>query len=800
MLRRTLRDLRAICVPALLALAACTSGVAGSSSDDAEAFAGAWYGTASASGGGQSALDAAATVTLSPSGFDTLQIGGLVCGGSPAPRPQAFTQGPAALQIGAVSCAAAFTLGCPSASLAVTGGSGSLAGGTLTLALSGTLTGCGTSTNVSVVFTGTRNHAGGGAPTVVVRAPATARRGQVVTFDASGSSDPGGHRLQFAWTLLGSPAGAAGALGGATTAIATLTPDQDGPWTVHLLVTGSGGSAETTLALLVGSGTTPPPPPPPPPDHPPVVDLRGPATGVAGSPLSFDAGGSSDPKGRALSFSWALTAAPGGSQATLPPGGGSKVVLTADFPGSYTVSVTVSNGSLSAVASATVVVSAITPPPPPPEVPPVAVLVATPAAASVFDNVTFDASGSSDPKGRPLTFAWLVQARPAGGTDKLKQTGGATAVLTPDAAGAWTVQVTVSNGALSTQASVTVPVAAASGGSALGLLGFRPTAARYSRAIDKLLLIASAPNQLHLYDPASQKDVALDLKLEPRCLDVSSDGLFAAVGHDAWVSYVDLAAAKVLAVWPITATAGDVVLGESLATASGGFTRMAYVFPARDQWVAIHDLDLVSGAEATSGNQVYAGTLGRLQPGQPRLFSVTAGLSPAQLYRFTLDAKGITDNGTGSPYWGDHPMAGPLWISADGQQLLTGAGTRYRPTDLTYAGTVDLGTSSPGGPSFVSLSGADYAGGPARWLVQPAAAFFPTPGAVAQDLALYVVDGQFLSSAERTAYPGYQRGSGPSYPVHGRWVFWDKAEAHKIAVVQVDPAANLLQDFGVVVF
>ena len=129
---------------------------------------------------------------------------------------------------------------------------------------------------------------------------------------------------------------------------------------------------------------------------------------------------------------------------------------------------------------------------------------------------------------------------------------------------------------------------------------------------------------------------------------------FAAVGHDAWVSYIDLSAPSLVKTWPISATAGDVVLGDAI-TVGGNATRFAYVFPARDQWVSIHNLDLASGTEKTS-ESIYAGMRAVLQPGSGHIFGVTAGLSPAQIYRFDADANGILGGSAQSPYWGSYAM------------------------------------------------------------------------------------------------------------------------------------------------
>ncbi|MBC8166299.1 MAG: hypothetical protein H7Y20_10550, partial [Bryobacteraceae bacterium] len=82
----------------------------------------------------------------------------------------------------------------------------------------------------------------------------------------------------------------------------------------------------------------------------------------------------------------------------------------------------------------------------------------------------------------------------------------------------------------------------------LQTLTYRPVDAAYSTALDRLVLVNGGPNQLHLYDPATRNDVALALGYAPSSLALSADGRFAAVGHDQFVSWVDLTGLRVVRV------------------------------------------------------------------------------------------------------------------------------------------------------------------------------------------------------------------------------------------------------------
>src|SRR5204862_3450571 len=87
--------------------------------------------------------------------------------------------------------------------------------------------------------------------------------------------------------------------------------------------------------------------------------------------------------------------------------------------------------------------------------------------------------------------------------------------------------------------------------------------AAFSTAMDRIITVSGNPNSLHIYDPVSQKDTAVSLVQPPLSLSLSPDGLHAAVGHDALISYVNLITASVEKVYAVPTVAGSVVLSAS---------------------------------------------------------------------------------------------------------------------------------------------------------------------------------------------------------------------------------------------
>jgi hypothetical protein len=492
--------------------------------------------------------------------------------------------------------------------------------------------------------------------------------------------------------------------------------------------------------------------------------------------VTLDASGSSDPGGSPLSYQWQLRP-PSGSTATLSNPTGVISSFTPDIAGRYQVTLVVSNGSASGTEHATVAAG----------VPGVLAVVPATLYGSRGEAIVLDASGSLDGQGRQLSFAWTLQSSPSGSAATIADASSAIAHLTPDVDGVYVAVVRVTAGTDSASATATVKVQPP-----INPVSFRPIDAKYSRALERLVAIAAGPDQVHIFDPAQQQDATVTLSLPARCLAVSSDGLYAVVGHDAWVSYVDLAGAKIISTWQVGANAGDIVLSDPITT-GGHTTRFAYVFPSRDQWVTIHAVDLATGGETTYG-QIYAGMRAALQPGAGHIFAVEVGLSPAQLYRFDIGANGTPSGSAGSPYWGGYPMGEHLWISGDGAQILTGAGTRFRTSDMTYAGVVSLGGPSA---SFVRLASADWSAAAGRWLVQPANPYNPTTTTPA-DTSFFTVDTQYLASPQETKFPPFTHG-GNSYALHGRFAFFDSTGSRHVLVAEVDPSASLLQDYVVLV-
>ncbi len=298
-------------------------------------------------------------------------------------------------------------------------------------------------------------------------------------------------------------------------------------------------------------------------------------------------------------------------------------------------------------------------------------------------------------------------------------------------------------------------------------LAFKPVDIQHSKSLDRLIMVSANPNKVHLVNPVSGAETTINLSLAPLSLSVSPDGTHAAVGHDGWISYVNLSDGYVEKNLAVSVTASVVIL------AGNG---SIWVPPSTN-------INIATGVQTTSGSSPYGVSHPALHPNGNWIYNTDDSSSP------NIMGKGDMSGGTYQflyiyPYWGDFPSCGGIFYSADGNRMVTGCGTLFRTTasksdDMTYSGAlsaaprVTAAADSAITHKFVAIPGVGY-------------------NTSTADTELQFYDDEYLTLLGRVALPKYS----PSAPWRGRYVFYSPDASKLYVVLQADATAKLANDYA----
>lgn len=165
--------------------------------------------------------------------------------------------------------------------------------------------------------------------------------GTVNTKTILNASATGGQGvLTYAWVIKTAPTGSNATLVNANTLNAELTPDKPGTYVIGLTVMDANSQKETTELTLTVSL----------PGKPPVISVVSSLTVETGQQTSIDGSKSSDPDGDKLTYAWTIKTKPTGSTAVLTNAQTAITGFTADIAGTYSLSLTISDGIWPAVS------------------------------------------------------------------------------------------------------------------------------------------------------------------------------------------------------------------------------------------------------------------------------------------------------------------------------------------------------------------------------------------------------------------------------------------------------------------
>jgi len=251
--------------------------------------------------------------------------------------------------------------------------------------------------------------------------------GATVTLDGSGTTDPKGKVLSFAWSIVSVPAGSAAALSDATAVKPTFAIDLVGDYVFELVVT-QGNRTSAPDTVTVSTVNTAP------------VAEAGPDQAIAiGETVELDAGASRDVDGDGLSYAWSLVSVPAGSAAVLSDATAVRPSFFADLGGTYVAQLIADDGTVASAPDSVTLSTA--------NVAPVAD-TGPDQVVTVTQTVFLIGDRSYDADGDGLKYLWDLIARPAASIASLSTPNENRPELLIDQPGLYVVQLKVDDGSL----------------------------------------------------------------------------------------------------------------------------------------------------------------------------------------------------------------------------------------------------------------------------------------------------------------------------------------------------------------
>lgn len=387
-------------------------------------------------------------------------------------------------------------------------------------------------------------------------------------------------------------------------------------------------------------------------------------TSIVSTGVTLDGTGSSDPDGDALSYSWSISSQPNGANATISENNTSSPTLLAMAPGEYIVRVTVTDGqggSSSDTATIDLQNDA-----------PIIAIDTLPANVAVGETLTLNATGSTDPNGHTLTYAWSLSSAPVS-SNLISDFDGVAPIIAFDVEGFFEVTIEVSDGYETVTDTVSIDVTEFSQNIVAPRYTYLETDAQ-----NKLTVI-SEDDVVDILNDEGESVGSFSFSDAVTHLTTSPNGEWIGAAHVNSVSIIRVSDRTVFGPWSVSSEPGDLIIDNS------GY---AHVFPRTGQWVRALTIHPTDGTESNGLGSIRHRTIAKMHPDGMKAYGANNGVSPSDVERYDISS-GVFEYAYDSPYHGDFSFCGNLWIARDGASILTACGvvvksTDVRSTDLTF--------------------------------------------------------------------------------------------------------------------
>ncbi len=247
------------------------------------------------------------------------------------------------------------------------------------------------------------------------------------------------------------------------------------------------------------------------------------------------------------------------------------------------------------------------------------------------------------------------------------------------------------------------------------------TDAVFNKNTNTLYYTTTSPNKLITLD-INTKEVLneIDLSKAPTCLAISEDWMTAAVGHNGYISAIDLSNNTVTSVYTIDYSVNDIAWGEDnwfcYTQKGGSFTNVHYINTA--DGTLYED----PGRKNLDGSSIL-----KKVPGEPYLIATRNSTSPSGFFAFDIASKSIKSY--------SHMSLSNFWLSEDGEYIFSRNLNVYRTTSSTSSDdTFDAEINSIAKITTESTYYMEYVyhSNNYLWVIQPASYFDDEPNTIYQ--------------------------------------------------------------------